>query len=370
MADDIKYWIALHRVPGFGRVRFGLLQRHFGQMERAWRASPAELRAAGLDPKPLNALVAARPAISPDEEMERLERARVLALTVDDPAYPARLKETYDPPPVLYVRGALLPDDEWSVTVVGTRGITAYGREVTTRLVSGLSANRVTVVSGLARGVDAGAHEAALAAGGRTIAVQACGLDLVYPAAHAGLARRIAEHGALLSDYPLGTRPRAEYFPRRNRILAGFSLGTLVVEAPFDSGALITARYALEEGREVFAVPGSILSPASRGTNLLIQEGAKAVLDVRDILEELNLQTAARQLPMPGILPENETEAALLRCISSEPSHIDEIRRASGLPMAAVSGALSLMELKGLVRQVAAMSYVKDSAVDYRPAVP
>ena len=230
----------------------------------------------------------------------------------------------------------------------------------------------MTIVSGLARGVDSVAHDAALEAGGRTIAVQACGLDMVYPAGHTSLANRIVESGALISDYPLGTKPKPEHFPRRNRILAGLTAGTLVVEAPERSGALITARIANEEGREVFAVPGSILSPASLGVNRLIQDGAKPVLNFRDIIEELNPRFTVRQLPMPALALEDDTEAALLRQLSEEPTHVDELGRQSGLPTAAVNSALSMLELKGLVRHVGAMCYVAlgTHPVDYPARVP
>ena len=196
---------------------------------------------------------------------------------------------------------------------------------------------------------------------------------MVYPPSHAALAAHIAEHGAVISDYPLGVRPKPEYFPRRNRILAGISMGTVVVEAPEKSGALITARFALEENREVFAVPGSILSPASRGTNRLVQDGAKAVLDYRDIMEELNLrQPQPQQVQLPGLAAANATEASILGALSQEPAHIDEIRRGTGLPVAEVSGALAVMELRGLVRQTGAMTYVRirEDGVDYPGRLP
>ena len=372
MTDDVKYWVAFHRIAGVGRVRLGLLEGRFGSLEEAWTAPIAELRAAGLDSRTVSAIGAARPDISPDAEMERLQRANVRPMVIRDPAYPSRLKEIFDPPPVLYVRGTLIPEDEWSVTVVGTRSPTAYGREVTQRLVGDLGRNRITVVSGLARGIDSTAHQAALDSGGRTIAVQACGLDMVYPAAHTGLARRIIEQGALVSDYPLGTKPRSEYFPRRNRILAGLTPGTLVVEAGDRSGALITARFAADEGREVMCVPGSILSPPSRGVNRWIQEGAKAVLDVTDILEELNLQVTAQQMELPVMIPTDDTESAVLRHISPEPTHIDVIRRNAGMSIDTVSSALAMLELKGLVRQAGPMNYVLGGPVgiDYALRAP
>jgi DNA processing protein len=223
-----------------------------------------------------------------------------------------------------------------------------------------LAANRVTVVSGLARGIDAIAQRAALAAGGRTIAVMACGLDIVYPPEHVKLAQEVLEHGALISDYPLGTQPKSEYFPRRNRIMSGISLGVLMVEGDVNSGAMITARLSLEQNREVFAVPGSIYAPTYRGNNKLIQEGeAKLVSRVEDVLEELNLTMVAQQMEMTELIPADETEARLLRRLSSQPRHIDEVRRESGLPIAVVSSTLAMLELKGMVRQVGRMSYVR-----------
>ena len=202
------------------------------------------------------------------------------------------------------------------------------------------------------------AHQAALTAGGRTIAVSACGLDIIYPAENANLAKQIIEHGALISEYPLGTKPKPEYFPRRNRILSGMSLGVLVTEAGESSGALITADLALEQNRDVLAVPGSVLSPASRGTNHLIQEGAKLVQNCQDILEELNLRAVAQQLEFKEIIPASDTESLLLKRLSAEPAHIDEICATSGLPVSTVSSTLAMMELKGLVKSIGSMKYV------------
>ncbi|MCH7510865.1 MAG: DNA-protecting protein DprA, partial [Chloroflexi bacterium] len=282
------------------------------------------------------------------------------ALAWPDGSYPRRLKEIYDRPPLLYVRGQLTSADEWAVALVGTRRATVYGRQAAEELAGGLARNGVTVVSGLARGIDSIGHKTTLAAGGRTIAVLACGLDMVYPPEHLRLAQEIMEQGALLSDYSLGTQPRSEFFPRRNRIMVGLSLGVLVVEGDLKSGALITARQALDENREVFAVPGSIYSPTYRGANWLIQAGqAKLVTRVEDILEELNLTMAAHQMEAKELLPADETEAALLRLLSLEPIHIDEVRRESAMPIATVSGALAMLELKGMVRHVGNMNYVK-----------
>jgi len=360
--DEIerKYWIALTRVPRVGRVRIAQLEAHFGRLEHAWTAGPGELKAAGLDAGTVSALVAARDGLNPDDELELLHKYGVSAITWHDPGYPRQLQEIFDRPPVLFVRGTLAASDEWAVAVVGTRRVSVYGRQVAEEMSRGLAVNQVTVVSGLARGVDAIAHRTALEAGGRTIGVLACGLDMVYPPEHKKLVDQIVEHGAVISDYAIGTQPRSEFFPRRNRILSGISLGVLVVEGDTKSGALITARQALEQNREVFAVPGSIYSPNSRGTNKLIQDGeAKLTLDVQDILAELNLTMAAHQMEMSEIIPADDTEAVLLRLLGSEPAHIDEVRRQSGLPIATVTSALAMLELKGAVRQVGRMNYVK-----------
>ncbi|MDO8532324.1 MAG: DNA-processing protein DprA [Dehalococcoidia bacterium] len=361
MNTDLPYWIAFSRIPGIGRARYVLMEGGFRSLADAWRASAAELRACGMDERSVEAIVAVRPGISPDAEMERLARSDVKALTWHDAAYPARLKEIYDPPPVLYVRGELTSADEWAISVVGTRRATAYGREVAERLAGDLARNGITVVSGLARGIDHVAHRAALEAGGRTIAVQACGLDMVYPAEHLGLAQQIAGQGALISDYPLGTRPRPEFFPRRNRIMSGVSLGVLVVEAPEGSGALITTSLAMEQNREVFAVPGSVLTPSSKGPHRLIQDGAKLVTSVEDILEELNLQASTRpvQMEMRELLPANDDEAELLRILGAGPAHIDDIVRQARRPTASVSSVLAMMEIKGLVKQLGGMNYVR-----------
>ncbi len=363
---DTKYWVGFNLIPGIGRAKFSLMEEYFGTLENAWHASPDEFTSAGLDAKSIQAIIASRPKISLDAEMERLDRYKVKVLTWNDDAYPKRLKEIYDRPPVLYLRGSLAPEDEWSIAVVGTRRATIYGRQVTEQIAGDLARNRITIISGLAKGIDSVAHRAALEAGGRTIAVFGCGLDIVYPSDHVGLAREIMKQGALISEFPLGTRPKADNFPRRNRIMSGMSLGVLVVEAPEGSGALITAGFALEQNREVFAVPGSVLSPASKGTNRLIQEGAKLVQDYSDIIEELNLTMVAQQLEMKELIPATEMESLILRHISQEPTHIDEVCRNSGLSISIVSSTLAMMELKGMIKQVGGMNYVlaRESSVN------
>ncbi|MFC1911534.1 DNA-processing protein DprA [Chloroflexota bacterium] len=355
---ELKYWVAFSGVPGVGRVRIAQLKEHFGSLQDAWKAPEGKLKQAGLDSRSIDALVTLRPKISVDAEMEKLERHRVRALICEDPAYPSRLKEIYDYPPVLYVRGSLPAEDEPCLAIVGTRRPTVYGRQVTEEMVADLARSSITIISGLARGIDSVAHRAALDAGGKTVAVFGSGLDIVYPGENAKLAQAIIEQGALVSEYPLGVKPKAENFPLRNRIMSGLSLGVLVVEAGERSGALITAQQAVEQNREVFAIPGSILSPASQGTNRLIQDGAKLVRNYADIIEELNLTIVVQQAEIKEFSPANEVESAILRQLSSEPNHIDEICRRSGLTMSEVSSTLAMLELKGIARQVGSMNYV------------
>ena len=370
-STERKYWVAFSRVPGIGRARYEMLERHFGSLQSAWAAGESELQRAGLDQRAARAVVTKRDAIDPDGEAAALDNIGVQAITGHDGDYPDRLKQTYDLPPVLYVRGRLTPEDERSVTVVGTRRPSAYGREAAHRLSFDLARADVAIVSGLARGIDAIAHRAALEAGQRTIAVLGSGVDVIYPREHARLADEIASNGAVVSEHPLGTRPKAENFPRRNRIMSGISLGTLVIEAGRASGALITARFALEQGREVFATPGSIFNPNSAGTNSLIKRsGAKLVSDYNDVLEELNLSSVGAQLELKALFPADDQEAEVLRYVTFDPIHIDEVIRASGLAISHVSGILAMMELKGLVRQVGGMHFlrVKETSEEYQPA--
>jgi len=356
--DELKYWVGFSRIPGIGRVRFLQLKEHFGSLQDAWKAPEGKLKQAGLDSRSVDSLVALRPKISLDAEMEKLERYKMKAITCEDTRYPPELKEIYDYPPVLYVRGNLPPQGEPCLAVVGTRRPTIYGRQVTEEIVADLARSEITIVSGLARGIDSVAHRAALNVGGKTLAVFASGLDIVYPGENAKLAQAIMEHGALISEYPLGIKPKAENFPLRNRIMSGLSLGVLVIEAGERSGALITAHQAVEQSREVFAIPGSILSPMSKGTNRLIQEGAKLVCNYNDVLEELNLTMVAQQLEIKEFLPANETESAILKQLTPEPSHIDEICHRSSLTMPEVSSTLAMLELKGVIKQVGNMNYV------------
>ena len=369
---ELKYWIAFNRVSRVGRARLALLEGHFGSLAVAWRASESQLRKAGLASGVAQHVAAARNKVDPDAEIEKLQRSGARALTWHDDEYPPRLKQIYDKPPVLFMRGEIMPADERGVALVGTRRPTAYGREVARQLTEDLARSGVTIISGLARGIDGVVHRAALDAGARTIAVLGSGVDVIYPREHSNLARDISQNGAVVSEHPLGARPDAQNFPRRNRIISGMSLGIVVVEAPESSGALLTASHALEQNREVFAVPGSVLSPSHRGGNQLIRDsGAKLVTCAEDVLDELNLQSvdAERQLELAAFFPENEAQEAVLKYVTFDPIHIDEITRNSALAASTVSGALTMMELQGAVRQVGGMNYVRlrDSVAAYDP---
>jgi DNA processing protein len=369
--DPLAFWIGFNRVRGIGPVRLRKLIDAFGSIEAAWQATELQLAQAGLDRRSLAALAEVRERTSLARELDALEKAQVKALTWDDPDYPQRLLAISDPPPVLFVRGTLLPEDDLAIAVVGTRVASNYGREAAQSLARDLARNQITVVSGLAKGIDAVAHRAALEAGGRTLAVLGSGVDVVYPWENQHLAVDIQSHGALISEYPLGTKPDAFNFPPRNRIISGLSRGVVVVEAGERSGALITAVFAAEQGRDVFAVPGSIFASGSRGANRLIRDGARPALSIQDILDELNPSAAPAQLEARLLLPVDPLEANVFAQLGEEPRHIDEVGRALDLPAALVSSTLAMMELKGLVQRVDGMSYVRmrESLSVYSPGI-
>ena len=355
---DKRYWIGFNLIKGIGAVRMQALIQYFGDLEVAWNAAPIELARAGLGLKVIERIVQARQNVDLEKIWAKIESQDIKILTWEDEMYPQRLKEIDQPPPVLYIRGDYLPDDLFAVAIVGTRRVTAYGRQITEELAAYLAANGITVISGLARGVDAIAHQTALKAGGRTIGVLGSGVDKIYPPEHRGLAEKMMAQGAIVSDYAPGTPPDASNFPPRNRIISGLSLAVVVIEAGETSGALITAEFAAEQGREIFAVPGSILAPQSKGTNKLIQNGALPLLSVNDLMQALDLTRMNKQKAARKMIPSDETEARLMTVLSEEPVHVDEIRNQTELPIEKVSATLALMELKGMVRQVGGMNYV------------
>ncbi len=358
--SDLKYWLGFNAVSGIGPAKIQALLGAFGDLEPAWRASEGQLREIGFDARAIDNLRETRQTLDLDRLVGQVEASGAHVLTWDSPDYPSLLRQIPAAPPVIFVRGGFEPVDQWAVAIVGTRRLSAYGRLVAHDLATGLARNGITIVSGLARGIDGVAHRAALEADGRTIAVMGCGIDRVYPPEHRDLAHAIvAGQGAIVTDFPLGTEPSSANFPARNRLISGLSLGVLVIEAGERSGALITARFALEQDREVFAVPGNVNSPVSVGTNRLIQQGAKLVMGVEDILEELNLRMASEQAAAQVILPDSAEEAALLSQLSTQPLHVDDLGRLTGMPSYLISSTLTLMELKGMVQQVGGMNYVR-----------
>ncbi len=359
-ADIDKYLIALHSFIGFGPVRFSRLKSYFAVPEDAWRADLGALRESGIDERTAAEFIRYRKHLDPDALIQKLEAERIEVLPQDSPAYPKHLKETSAPPPLLYLRGAFDLADDFALAVVGSRKFTSYGKAAVERLVPGLVRGGLTIVSGLALGIDALAHASALENGGRTIAVLACGIDRrsVYPGANRWLSEKIVEKGGVLvSEMPPGTPPLKHHFPQRNRIISGLALGTLVVEAHEKSGAQITASFALEQGREVFAVPGSIFSAASSGPNRLISQGAHVALASSDILEILGLEKAVSQIETRKALPQTEEEAVICESLKDGPRHIDELIRISGLAPSAANSTLTVMEIKGLVVNLGGMEY-------------
>ena len=357
MPDEKKYWIGFNLVRGIGAVRFQQILSFFGDLSLAWNAPAEAFREAGLPERALTNFLRLREDTDLDDLVDSIQKKDVHVLTLLDEDYPKLLKQIEQAPPVLYIRGTLLPADDFAVGMVGTRRISAYGQQITRDTSLYLAGHGLTIVSGLARGVDALAHQSALQAGGRTIAVLGSGVDVIYPPEHRQLAEAIIENGAIISDYPLGTQPEGVNFPPRNRIISGLSLATVVVEAGERSGALITADFAVEQGRDVFAVPGNILSPASKGTNRLIQKGAYALVSPQDVLDLLKLSQVEEYQAARQALPADTTEAKILQSMGYEPVHVDEICNVVGLAVEKVTAALTMMELKGLVQHVGGMRY-------------
>ena len=359
-------WVGLSMVKGIGPARFrGLLSR-FGSAAAAWNA-PASTLEALLPPKVAHALLQLRAHTDITALWENWHKRGIKILTWEDEAYPRRLKMLDHAPPVLYLRGEITPEDDWAVAVVGTRKITAYGRKVAGDVAKLLAESGITVVSGLARGVDGVAHRAALQAGGRTIAVLGSGVDVIYPPEHRKLAAEIITSGALLSEYPPGTRPDAANFPPRNRIISGLSAAVVIVEAGEKSGALITASFAAEQGRDVFAVPGNIYAAQSRGTNWLIQQGARPLTSPADILEALDASLLPQKQEARRTLPANQAEKLLLAALAEQPMHVDDLSAVVGLPVSETTATLTLMELKGMVQSLGGMRYaaVSEPSADY-----
>jgi len=358
--DELKYWLAFNQINILGPSRWRRLLNYFPNLAAAWRSRSDELIKAGLEPKVVAEIISQRLKIDPALELEKIRNLKINVITTFDSAYPKLLLETYSPPPLLYYFGRLDLANDFPLAVVGTRKMSGYGKQVTQNLVSGLAKAGLTIVSGLALGIDACAHQTTLACGGKTIAVLGSGLNQIYPASNRALAQKIiTSGGAIISEFPLGMPPLKHNFPRRNRIISGLSLGVLVIEAGQKSGALITAKYALEQNREVFAVPGNIYQDSSSGSNQLIKLGAKTTTEIFDILDSLNLAQTKNFKTIKELIPENETEKILLELITAEPVHVDKLVQCARLDISIINSTLSLMEMKGMVRNLGNQKYVK-----------
>lgn len=349
--------IALSSFVPFGSARIGLFREYFGSARAAWSAPVKKFAEIGLSEKLVFEFRNFRDKFDVDSYFARLKKYGVQVLVAADREYPNRLAEISDPPVVLYLKGELLKEDSVCVAIVGSRKVTSYGRNVAERLSSGLADAGVTVVSGLALGVDGIAHKATLEGGGRTVAVIGSGLDDIYPPAHRWLAQKIIKSGAVISEYPLSYPALPINFPHRNRIISGMSLGVVVIEGTDKSGTLLTAAHAASQGRDVFAVPGPITSPTSAAPNLLIKQGAKMVTDVRDILEELDIRRRTQGVAHREIFPESDEESIILGILENEPLHIDDVVRRSEKEPGFVISTLTTMELKGLVKALGGGMY-------------
>ncbi len=362
---DVAYLLALHSIEGLGPMRLKSLLDRFTDPKIIWEMDIKEIKAAGIPENVVLKLQEKRKTLDPEKYWQQIEQSGIKVMTIFDEDYPKNLKEIYDPPIVFYYKGEFTPSDSRAIAVVGTRKITGYGKLVTEKFTRELSAAGFTVVSGLARGVDSAAHWAAIE-NGRTIAVLGGGLNQIYPPENLRLAEQIIwGKGVVMSEFPPDYASMPGNFPARNRIISGLSLATLVTEAATDSGSLITARLALEQGRDVFAVPGPITSDLSKGPADLIKEGAKLVFEVEDILEELGvnkIDSAKLKIDNLGELSENETK--ILEVLQNEQRHIDEICRMLNLNAAATSGTLLKMEISGLVRNLGGGVYCANIKID------
>ncbi len=367
---SLTSWLMLQAIDGVGDRTLLKLIHALGDPKAVLGATTDDLISAGCSSE-LAASVRRGPEPSIRRQIDRqvkvIERLKIQTLTVFDRSYPARLKAIPDPPPLLYVSGNLSPKDEVAVAIVGGRRATQFGRLITEEIAKDLAGCGVTIVSGLARGIDAAAHRGALTGKGRTIAVVGCGIDRTYPSEHHMLRRNIESHGAVISELPIGAAPQSHHFPRRNRIISGLSLGVLVGEAATGSGSLITAKLALEQGREVFAVPGSVKEEACRGSNRLIKEGAKLIEGAQDILDEILPQVDARQRAtlhldrtlMEVRVPLRKEEALVYEALSFEARSIDTVIEHTGMSAAEVSAALLSLELNGRIRQLPGQQYIR-----------
>jgi DNA processing protein len=374
---DIENWLKLIRADGVGPTTFAKLLSHFGSVDRALGSSASELKMVeGIGVKTTEQIVKTRNKFDTAAELELADKLGVWLITFADDRYPPVLKKIYDPPPVLYIRGTITASDNLCISIVGSRRCSLYGREQASRFAHLLSSAGFTICSGMARGIDSAAHQGALSAGGRTIAVQGCGLANIFPPENDKLFELITESGACISELPLQYEPLSENFPPRNRIIAGLALGTIVIEAGSYSGALITARAALDYNREVMAVPGKIDSPLSKGTHQLLKQGAKLIDSVEDVTEALGYlgeqlkthtsaaaEKAAEKIDKPlfdiSQLNLTETEKIIYDCLDKEPVHTDQIIAETDLAPGSINAALISLRLKGLIKQLPGSFFIR-----------
>ena len=351
MNKELAFWVATSAIPGVGSATFNYLLRYFKRLQKFWEAPLEKIKKLKVDSKTREAILEFRQKVDPKIYLETVYERGIKVVSLPDRDYPANLRQISDSPPVLYYKGSLLPQDDLAIAVVGARYATVYGRQVTEMLALELVGAGLAIVSGLARGIDSIAHRAALDAGGRTIAVLGSGVDLIYPPENKALAEKIIQNGAIVSEFPLGFPSVPSNFPARNRIISGLSLGVLVTEAAVDSGSLITAGWAAEQGREVFAVPGPINSKMSVGVNNLIKEGVHPVTEAADILEILDIERRKVKVKVESQKkPMDRDQVKILKILDGGSKHVDLIVRESGLTVEKVSSALSMMEISGFIK--------------------
>lgn len=359
--QEREAWLAFSHVRGMGAVRFKKLLNFFGTLNVAWQAPEEALKEAGMTEKLIQTLRETKQSFDPVSVKDKLTSKGIKVLIWSDEHYPPHLLEIAQPPPVLYCLGEITEADNLAMAIVGTRNVTSYGKQLCKDTAVYLAGHGITIVSGLARGVDAIAHQAALEIGGRTIAVLGSGVDVIYPPEHRKLAEEIIKNGAVISDYPPGTKPDGINFPPRNRIISGLSRGTIVIEAGERSGALITAKFAVEQGRDVFAVPGSVLSPMSKGTNALIGEGAIPMTNPAIVVTHLGLEKQAMNHPKEK-MDLSPLEERVYQALGTNGMHVDDLCAKLDMPIEKINATLTMMQLKGFVTQ--------ENNQDYRAVKP
>ena len=355
------YLNALNKINGIGPQKIKILMSYFGSGKEIWKSNLSELIKSGINEKLAQTILSEKIKINPEEEWEKLEKENIRVISFFDDTYPTLLKEIPSAPQILYVKGDYDFNSAPMIAVVGSRKYSTYGQRVATSISYDLAKAGITVVSGMALGIDAFAHRGALDGGGKTLAVLGSSLEdkNIGPRANFNLSRHIINSGALISDYPLGIQATPQTFPARNRLMAGLTLGTLVIEAAPASGTLITASMALDFNREVFAIPGDIFSLGSQGTNQLIKAGAKMVTNITDILEELNIEKFKQEKIIKEFIPASIEEEKIIKILSCEPVHIDRIIKLSKIKTSGVSSVLIILEMKGIIKDIGGQNYIR-----------